>query len=569
MRRDVVLASLLGLLAHCLPSTGQEESVSCSASTATYETQFRDDLQQFGVQATIGPPDHPIETPGGALDDNDDDDGYDRKLYDSQAEKVEAVKLAAVPKTKPKPAAAEVKKSLVLDPSSNFGKWEGWGTSLSWWAKAFGDRDDLANLFFSKNTQKINGKSLPGLGLNIARYNAGASSDKGYHGYTMQRSPNARQSRLIDGYWLNWQSRNPASSSWDWTVDANQRSMLKKAKAAGANTFELFSVSPMWWMTYSHNPSGSVPAGLTDNLQSWNYDAHAIYLSSIAQHARDNWGIDFHSIEPFNEPSTHWQGDKGKQEGCYFEYGTMGKVLAELKEKMKNRGLTSLITGVDANKYDVAIATWQNLDGSSRQTIEKINVHGYQYTAGDRNALYSIAKKNGKVLWQSEYGDNDATGKQMCTCILLDFAKLHPTAWVQWQAVDGKSWGLLFGDHEKKKLGDANMKYFVLAQFSRHVRQGMRILAAPDDNTMAAYDASAKKLVIVAANWDVARTLVFDLSKFSAAGTDGSVVPRWSTQPEGGDQYVAYKDLKLTKDKLVAKFSADQIQTFEIEGVKL
>jgi galactan endo-1,6-beta-galactosidase len=27
-----------------------------------------------------------------------------------------------------------------INPTTNWGTWEGWGTSLAWWAKAFGNR---------------------------------------------------------------------------------------------------------------------------------------------------------------------------------------------------------------------------------------------------------------------------------------------------------------------------------------------------------------------------------------------------------------------------------------------
>src|SRR5437660_827774 len=77
------------------------------------------------------------------------------------------------------------------------------------------------------------------------------------------------------------------------------------ARNRGADKFELFSNSPMWWMCYNHNPSGA-DSGSSDNLQSWNYDQHAIYLATIAKYCRDNWGITFNSIEAFNEPVANW-----------------------------------------------------------------------------------------------------------------------------------------------------------------------------------------------------------------------------------------------------------------------
>ena len=62
---------------------------------------------------------------------------------------------------------------VTIDPTSSFGVWEGFGTSLCWWAGIFGAREDLADLFFTMNFTSIpevnGGAPLPGLGLTIAR----------------------------------------------------------------------------------------------------------------------------------------------------------------------------------------------------------------------------------------------------------------------------------------------------------------------------------------------------------------------------------------------------------------
>ena len=121
----------------------------------------------------------------------------------------------------------------------------------------------------------------------------------------MAVSPNIPPTRQMEGYWLDWNSDYPSSASWNWYNDAAQRNMLWKARDRGANLFELFSNSPMWWMCYTQNPSGSVD-GSSDNLQSWNYQQHARYLAIIAKYAHDHWGFDFHSVEAFNEPSLNW-----------------------------------------------------------------------------------------------------------------------------------------------------------------------------------------------------------------------------------------------------------------------
>lgn len=195
--------------------------------------------------------------------------------------------------------------TTTISSSTNWGTWEGWGTSLAWWAGAFGTRDDLANIFFTTNSVTYNGASVPGLGLNIVRYNAGACSSNSIDGESMVVSANMIPSRQMDGYWVDYASTDPSTASWDWSVDANQRTMMQKAASRGADVFELFSNSPMWWMCINHNPAGA-DNGANDNLQSWNYDQHAIYLANIAQYAAKNWGITFDSVEPFNEPMASW-----------------------------------------------------------------------------------------------------------------------------------------------------------------------------------------------------------------------------------------------------------------------
>ena len=461
--------------------------------------------------------------------------------------------------------------TTTIDPGSNRGTWEGWGTSLAWWAATFGNRDDLADIFFTTRTVNFNGQSLPGLGFNIARYNAGASSTNSIDGETMQLSPNMITSRIMEGYWLDWTSSNPSSSSWNWTADAAQRNMLRKAQDRGANILELFSNSPMWWMCVNHNPAGS-DNGRSDNLQSWNYQQHAVYMATIAKYAADNWGIRFQSVNPFNEPSaTWWNGNTGTQEGCHFDVSTQATVINHLRSELNNRGLSStMISASDESYYNEAISTFRGLGSTAQGNIGRINVHGYQYGGGQRDDLYDLAAGAGKKLWQSEYGENDATGERMASNMLLDFRWLQPTAWVYWQVLDGGGWGVIDADNNWKTIGQANQKYFVLAQFARHIRPGMRILDGGSHYTVAAYDAAARKLVIVAVNWSNAQYLNFDLSRFTTAGVNGATVKRWSTQiGTSGDRYVEAGDTKMDGTKFWSWFEKNMVQTFEVSDVVL
>ncbi|KAK7020403.1 glycoside hydrolase family 30 protein [Favolaschia claudopus] len=466
--------------------------------------------------------------------------------------------------------AALADQTTTINPSANFGTWEGWGTSLAWWAKAFGTQTVLADIFFTRNSVSFNGRTLPGLGLNVIRYNAGASStNKDPDGDSMVKSPNIKASRQIDTFWPDWTSTDPNSSSWTWTVDANQRNMMALAIARGANLVELFSNSPVWWMCYNLNPSGS-QSGSTDNLESWNYDQHAIYLANVAQYAATHWNVTFTSVEAFNEPSaTYWVGPTGTQEGCHFDVSTMSTVIGFLRSELNSRGLTkTIVSASDEETYDLAISTFNGLTSTALSNVGRINVHGYQGGSGRRDVLYSDVNGKGKKLWNSEYGDSDGTGSNLASNLILDFVWLHPTAWVYWQVLDGSGWGLITADNDAKTMGAPSQKYFVLAQFTRHIRPGMRIIDGGSSNTVSAYDASAKKLVIVAVNWSSAQTINFDLSKFSTPGTNGALVQRWATQiGSSGTQYTAFNDTFISGTKFWSNFGQNVIMTFEVQNV--
>jgi hypothetical protein len=155
-------------------------------------------------------------------------------------------------------------KVVEVKPSVVQGTWGAWGCSLCWWAKIFGDRDDLADLFFTTKTVTLDGRDLPGLGMNYARYNAGACSWNEIDGRKMVVSKTIPPYRQVEGFWLDGKNADPDSASWNWSADAKQRATLLKARDRGANFFELFSNSPMWRMCANHNPSG---AGGVDNLR--------------------------------------------------------------------------------------------------------------------------------------------------------------------------------------------------------------------------------------------------------------------------------------------------------------
>jgi galactan endo-1,6-beta-galactosidase len=203
--------------------------------------------------------------------------------------------------------------------------------------------------------------------------------------------------------------------------------------------------------------------------------------------------------------------------------------------------------------------------------VNQIDVHGYQQGSGNRVELYDDAVQKSKVLWNSEYGDSDATGKSLVSNLILDFRWLHPTAWVYWQVLDSSGWGLIDANNDQGTIGAVSQKYFALAQFTRHIRQGMEILDGGGDSVVAAYDSANQKLIIVAVNWSSSgQYLTFDLTNFPTI-KDGSIVPRWYTQlGSSGSQYVnSASDTIINGTKFWSYFGSNVIQTFEVPNVKL
>jgi hypothetical protein len=459
--------------------------------------------------------------------------------------------------------------TVTVDPQSSWGEWEGWGTSLAWWANVMGEDESLADLFFTTQNVTVLGTELPGLGMNLARYNLGACSWNTYEGESMVVSPNMQAFKQIEGYWQDWASEDPASSSWVWTADATQRAMMVMAHERGV-AMELFSNSPMWWMCYNHNPAGAENSA-EDNLQSWNYRQFALYLAEVARHSAEEWGVPFISVEAFNEGTSDYWGATGRQEGCHFDPATQEAVLDHLRTELDRVGLTDTpIAASDETSYQAAYDTWNAYAQASRDLVDRVNVHGYQGSSGPRAELGDAARSAGKRLWNSEYGDSDGTGVSMVRNLMLDLRLLRPDAWHFWQVLDeSPAWALISFDPAAGSLVQVQTKYHLLAQFTRHIRPGMRMIDTGVDGVVAAYDEAAGRLVVVASNLaDAAQELTIDLSAFGTVPADGTTVPHWATSTaSGGDRYAVQPDTAISGGQITVSLPAASLHTFDLEGV--
>ena len=478
------------------------------------------------------------------------------------------------------PVDANAATTVMLSPENKYlindGVFQGWGTSLCWWANRVGYSDSLAqqtaDLFYGEN----------GLRMNIARFNIGGGDDPSHTHIT-------RTDSNMPGYTVY----NNGNVTYDWNADFNQRNVLQRAiKAAGDDMIvEMFSNSPPYYMTNSGCSTGNKDAG-KNNLRDDQYTAFAEYLAEVTYHYQNEWGVTVQSIDPMNEPYTnYWGAYSYKQEGCHFDIGdSESKILVELKKSLDKRGLDNvIICGTDETSIDTQITAFNSLSADAKNAIGRIDTH--TYGGSQRSKLRDTAIAAGKNLWMSEVDSGSVAGTNagemgaglwLAERIVTDCNGLNPSAWILWQAIDnhissvgmngnkdkgmvntqGGYWGLAVADHDKDTV-ILTKKYYTFGQFSRYIRPGMTMLNS-SDRTLAAYDQKNGRLVITAVNsGSSAADYSFDLSGFTAVGTSAQVIRT--------SNYESWKELSpvtLSGDNLNVSLAAQSVTTFIIDGMK-
>ncbi|RKP00010.1 hypothetical protein CXG81DRAFT_19974 [Caulochytrium protostelioides] len=348
--------------------------------------------------------------------------------------------------------------------------WEGWGTSLCWWAAWAGK---ISNTLYFESLMDHLFTYDKGLGLNIVRYNIYGGSDPGDKGLF-------RDYAGEDGFWPG------PDAPFDWSRDAPQRRVLFAALARGVTTVEAFSNSPPAWMTVSGKAVGGL-SGTADNLRSDMVPRFAHYLCRVLAYY-ETQGVTFASLSPFNEPLATWwcyeANKQGFQEGCHHSVATQVAVLDAVREQLRLQKL--------AEPRLVASEDWS--PGWTRDTlqaggdqlwsrVDQVNTHGYgAMNRKDRAELGDLCRRHRVPLWLSEVGFPHAGLEgliELAEHIILDITAMRCSAWIYWQALEQwGDWGMI---HQSLREDDPQTialtsKYHGMKHFTHHIRPGARLL---------------------------------------------------------------------------------------------
>eukprot|EP00884_Botryococcus_braunii_P012885 jgi/Botrbrau1/21598/Bobra.43_1s0008.1 len=320
-------------------------------------------------------------------------------------------------------ATSQTGQVIVIDPSALAQQFQGFGTSLAWWANIIGQypeplRSNLVDLVFDK---------IKGLGLQLARYNIGGS------GWNSPDAANFRFGANVPSFW-------GPDGEVDWEADAGQRWVLLAARERGACIFEAFSNSPPYWMTRSGRASGYFNS-MEDNLEFSRYSQFAKYLAAVVAYYAREHGLYFRTLEPFNEPRTPYWWAGNVQEGCHFDLVSQNLLLPMLADALQKEGMSDVqIAASDETNIDIAVDTLLNYTPEALACISQINTHAY--SGFGRADLWTAASARGKRVWMSEYGNGGSAPWEMggalalSSTILADLNVMHASAWCYWQAVE-------------------------------------------------------------------------------------------------------------------------------------
>jgi len=447
------------------------------------------------------------------------------------------------PTVTPDPGTTLVK----VDVTTRHQTFEGWGTSLCWWANHVGGWSAAArNAVVEAVVNPVSG-----LGYNLFRYNIGGGENPSHE--------HMGEHREMPGF-------APSAGTWDWNADERQRAILQRIVETGSDVIlEAFSNSPPHWMTKSGCASGSSDG--SNNLKDDSYDAFADYLTEVVQHYRDELGITFRTLEPLNEPNANWWKSNGSQEGCHFSPSNQETIIKAVAQSLAEKGLTdTVVSASDENSMDDAYNNLRSFDDSTLAVIGQLNVHSY---AGSmRRELRDFATGAGKRLWQSESGplgqsisDDTDAALFMAGRIISDLRELGAEAWVDWQVGDpSRSWASIALNDAQQSFSPIK-RFYMHAGFSRYIRPGAVFVDVNHPDMVAALSPDGASVAVVVRNGDrsAEKRFTFDLTTLPSVGDSAEAL-----RTSRSEDLVSLPSVAIEGYRFVVTVPAFSVTTFVV-----
>lgn len=386
---------------------------------------------------------------------------------------------------------------------------DGWGVSLCWWARMCGEWDD------EKIDEIVTWLVSPtGLNNRIFRYNIGGGDDPLNQNCTEHHMGEGKGLRAeMEGF------KDFSGDEYHWERDAGQRKIMLKIKEKRPDAvFEAFSNSAPYYMTYSGCVSGNTNAG-RDNLRPEYYEEFAHYLVDVCKHYKDEYGIEFKTLEPFNEPVTNYWGANGSQEGCHFDASSQVNFLKVLEPILKESGLSTVISASDETSVSQSVSTFKTYMSSGvLPLVGQWNTHTYGGNNADRARISHLAYQAKKPLWMSEVGEGGSGiggNLNLAQKLIDDMRYIQPRAWIDWQYVEENNdqWCTVRGSFSNQTYSRVK-NYYVRQQCTRFIKEGYDIVTSLNGSTLAAVNPTRDTLVVVVLNEGAKAVHNIDLSFF-------------------------------------------------------
>lgn len=401
------------------------------------------------------------------------------------------------------------KTTLKVNEYSSNQIFEGFGTSMCWWAQRI-DTDEkaeyIADMLFDKKD---------GLGLNTIRYDIGGGSkdDKTERVWDMNRR--------TEGFFDYDEQTGDLTLNFD--RDANARRVLDKAIEHGVTRVVLFANSPHFSLTSSGHASG----GLTENfsnLPKKNYQKYVtMFLDLADEFVRRGYPI--YAISPINEPQWSWGGDWVGQEGCHYTPDEVRELMEMFVREMKKRGCKYILSGFESGKLPEKV----NSDDNLKKYFSSCEINSYCKTFSGHSYWLDNDAKTKKKFGTSfklryptkkfemtewcelpmELDPNTIdSALRMAKVIADDLAYTGAVSWSSWTAVNGD--GVL--DFNDDGTFRTYMRYYAYRQFANFIEPGMTrrtLMNSTKNDTMpsVSFGNDEKDVIVLVNSEDAPRSL--------------------------------------------------------------